>query len=82
MKLLHVVYQDGVVVGQQMAKTADRACYLFARKNSLDYRALTAVRFGMATLDDGHDWQPIPVDDTAIYQRIRRNGGTSLLRSR
>ncbi len=45
MKSLHLVFFNGEHIGNQMAGTPDRACYLFAAKAGKNWKDLTAVEF-------------------------------------
>jgi len=43
MKSLHKVFNNGQHVGNQLAKTPERACFLWGAKAGIDWQQLTAV---------------------------------------
>jgi hypothetical protein len=45
MKSTHMVFENGVHVANQLAKTAERACVLYASKTGKNWRDLTAIEF-------------------------------------
>jgi hypothetical protein len=49
MKSTHLVFENGVHIANQLAKTAERACQLYASKTGKNWRDLTAVDYVSAT---------------------------------
>jgi hypothetical protein len=45
MKSTHLIFENGVHVANQIAKTAERACFLYASKTGKNWRDLTAIEF-------------------------------------
>jgi predicted transcriptional regulator len=45
MKTLHLVFENGAHIANQLAKTPDRACYLVAAKTKKNWQDLTAVEY-------------------------------------
>jgi aspartate oxidase len=49
MKSLHFIFENGVHVANQLAKNAERACFLHARKTGKNWKNLAAVAYANTT---------------------------------